>query len=142
MAALVAPYTYPGKIVRCRDVDTVVVDVDRGEGNWTLGRVFRLHGCNGIEAKAPGGAWCAEQLEQVMPAGRRVLVTSLKPGRDIDPDRYGGRWVARIVTEGGDLTDLLIKAGLAVKWDGRGGKPVPVWPIPAGVPTLASLLDA
>lgn len=142
MTALVPPYTYPGRIARCRDVDTVIVDVDRGENLWTMGRVFRLWGCNGIEDADPGGAWCAEQLEAAMYPGRPVLISSLKPGKDIAPDRYGGRWVARIITEAGDLTDLLIRAGLAVPWNGRGKKPVPAWPIAPGTPTLAGLLAA
>lgn len=141
MGKLVAPFTYGARIVRCRDVDTVVVDLDRGEGLWSHGWVGRLYGCNGIESADPGGEWSAGELEAAMPAGRFVLVSSLKPGKDIAPDRYGGRWVAKITTEGGDLTDLLIRAGLAVKWNGRGKKPTPAWPIPAGLPRLADLVN-
>lgn len=141
MPKLVAPYTYGATVVRCRDVDTVVLNVDRGEGNWSLGWVGRMYGCNGLESDDPGGPWSASELEAALPAGRFVLVSSLKPGKDIAPDRYGGRWVAKVTTEGGDLTQLLIAAGLAVKWNGRGTKPKPAWPIPASTPRLADLVN-
>jgi endonuclease YncB( thermonuclease family) len=143
VGVLVAPYTYGARIVRCRDVDTVLVDVDRGEQLWTLARVFRLYGCNGLDPEdtAVGAEWAAAQLAAALPPGRFVLVSSLKPGKDIGPDRYGGRWVAKITTEGGDLTELLIAAGLAVKWNGRGKKPKPAWPVPAGLPRLADLVN-
>lgn len=140
--ALVAPYTYGAAVAVLRDVDTVRLHVDRGEGDWSLSRVYRLHGCNGLEESDPGGAWAAAELAGVMYPGRFVLVSSLKPGKDIAADKYGGRWVARITTEGGDLTDLLIRAGLAVKWNGRGPKPKPAWPIPEGTPRLADLVPA
>lgn len=136
---LVAPFVFGATILRLRDVDTVVLQVDRGWDDLSK-RVFRLHGCNGREEKDPGGDWCAAQLEAEMYPGRRVLVTSLKPGTDFPADKYGGRWVAKITTEGGNLTDLLIKAGLAAKWNGRLRKPLPPWPIPDGTPTLAELM--
>lgn len=138
--ALVAPYTYGAAVVRCRDVDTVLLHVDRGEGDWSLKRAYRLHGCNGLETDEPGGAFSTTELAAVMHPGRFVLVSSLKPGKDIAPDRYGGRWVAKITTEGGDLTELLIRAGLAVKWNGRGKAPKPAWPIAPGTPRLADLI--
>src|SRR5207237_9804211 len=97
-------------------------------------------GCNGLGSSAAGGPEAAAALEAVLPAGRFVLASSLKPGSDFPADKYGGRWLVKIMTEGGDLTDLLIRAGLAVKWNGRGKKPKPAWPIPAGTPRLADLV--
>lgn len=141
MPKLLAPFTFGARIVRCRDVDTVVVDLDRGEGLVQQGWVGRLYGCNGLEDEDEGGDWAAAEIEAAMPPGRFVLASSLKPGKDIAPDRYGGRWVCKIHTEGGDLTALLIAAGLAVKWNGRGKKPKPAWPIPAGTPRLADLAN-
>jgi hypothetical protein len=137
---LLAPYTFGALIVACRDVDTIKVHVDRGEGQWSHNRVYRLPGCNGAELATVAGAWCADELEREMYPGRYVLISSLKPGKDIEPDKYGGRWVARVATEGGDLTGLLITAGLAAPWNGRGKKPVPPWPVPAGTPRLADLI--
>lgn len=148
MTSLVAPYTFGARIVRFRDADTVVVDVDRGWDD-TSRRVFRLPKCNAMDGDSSvEGAEAAVEaalaaVNQAFPAGLFVLVSSLKPGKDIQPDAYGGRWVGNVVTDAGPLHELLIRSGWAARWDGRSQpKPVPAWPRPAGTPELADLLAA
>lgn len=116
--------TFQGaRVVRVIDGDTVVLDVDLGFNVWLCNQSFRLAGCNAIEHSSPGGAEAAANLATLLPAGSLITLTSLKP------DKFGGRYDAIItLPDGDDLTRLLVATGWAAAWDGRGPKPVPVWP--------------
>lgn len=142
---LVPPYTFGARIVRFRDADTVVLDVDHGRDITLRSQVYRLPGCNSWdEEQQPEAAAAAEEaVARAFQPGRLVLVSSLKPGKDIAPDAYGGRWVGKVTTEAGDLSELLIQCGWAAPWNGRTQpKPVPVWPRPDGSLELEDLLHA
>ncbi len=137
MEDLTPPYTFGAVVRRIIDGDTLEVDSDHGRGVWMHGQVYRLIG-NAREDEEPGGAEAAENLAALV--GMPVLLRSLKPGKDFPADRWGGRWLARITVPGGDLAELLIRSGWMAPWNGRGVKPVPVWPRPAGLPEFADLL--
>lgn len=140
MAALTVPYLYLAVVTRIIDGDTLEVDEDHGKKLWLRDEPYRLHGGNSWERSEPGGAEAKANLGILV--GARVRLRSYKPGKDVEPDKWGGRWLARIDTTAGDLTSLLIASGWMVAWDGRGPKPKPVWPRPAGLPDFASLLAA
>lgn len=126
------PYTYNASVVRVIDGDTVIMDVDLGFDLWIRNQSFRLLGINAREHDVPGGIEAAANLATILPAGRIVAITSVKP------DKYGSRYDAQIdLMAGQDLSTLLIQTGWAAPWNGQGVKPVPLWPrpTPAGVTT-------
>jgi micrococcal nuclease len=119
------PYTYNASVVRVIDGDTVIMDVDLGFGLWIRGQSFRLLGINAREHDVPGGLEAAANLATLLPAGRVVTITSVKP------DKYGSRYDVQIdLMAGQDLSTLLIQTGWAAAWNGQGQKPVPLWPRP------------
>lgn len=74
----------------------------------------------GVDAPELFGPKCAEEREKAERA-KRFVEDFLKGGdatlHDIGRDKYGGRVVARIETEDGDLSAALVDAGLAVRSD-------------------------
>jgi micrococcal nuclease len=115
---------YPvAQVVRVIDADTLVLDVDLGFGVWQRYQSFRLLGCNGREHSDVGGLEATANLAAMLPAGTFVSLTSIKP------DKYGGRYDARItLPDGRDLTQVLVTEGWVAVWNGKGLKPVPPWP--------------
>lgn len=116
-------YVYRGRVARVVDGDTVLFDVDLGFGLWLHDQSFRLRGLNAREHSMPGGREAADNLARVLPVGALVGLQSVKP------DKYGGRYDARIeLDDGTDLVAQLIADGWAAPWTGTGVKPVPPWP--------------
>lgn len=137
-------YTYRGQVLAVHDGDTLRVDldlvgvagrhhdVDLGFDVHLAGHRLRLRedvrlfGCNARELTAPGGVEARDHLAQLLPAGVWVTVQTFKP------DKYGGRYDARItLPDGRDVTTVMCADGYATPWNGTGTKPVPPWPIPA-----------
>lgn len=126
-------YTYSATVAAVHDGDTLSFVIDLGF-NIFLHPVndrdrermsFRLLGCNARELSQPGGPEARDHLAQLLPAGAKVTVTSLKP------DKYGGRWLAVVtLADGSDLVRQLVDEGWAAPWDGTGPKPIPPWPRP------------
>lgn len=116
-------FRYAADVVRVIDGDTVVLDVDLGFGVWLHAQNFRLLGINAREKTAAGGAAARANLTAMLPAGTRLVVTSVKP------DKYGGRYDGALtLADGRDVSRELIVTGWAAAWDGNGVKPVPPWP--------------
>lgn len=126
------PFAYNATVLEVHDGDTLIVDVDRGmydRSTW----VVRLTGLNTIEITAPGGVATRDYLRELLPLGTPVVLYTVKP------DKYGSRKGDRRVVnsvvhyldaEGveQELHKTLIAGGWALAWNGRGTKPVPVWP--------------
>ena len=127
--AIPAPFVYNATILTVHDGDTLTVRVDRGNRDYSEWDI-RLLGCNAQELAALGGVNARDHLRELLPAGTRVVLQTVRP------DKYGGRWLARVwyPTTGGpvDLAQHLIDTGWAAAWDGKGAKPVPAWPRPVG----------
>lgn len=115
---------YPtAQVVRVVDGDTVILDIDLGFNTWRRYESFRLIGCNARERSTAGGPEAHANLQTLLPVGAWVSLTSVRP------DKYGGRYDARIyLPDGRDLTQVLIDSGWAAPWDGRGPRPIPTWP--------------
>jgi micrococcal nuclease len=123
MSAFDPSFRYAAELVRVIDGDTVVLDVDLGFGVWIRAQSFRLLGINAREKSQAGGAAARENLSRLLPAGARLVVTSVKP------DKYGGRYDGALtLADGRDVSRELIVTGWAAPWDGTGAKPVPPWP--------------
>lgn len=122
MTAL-SPYRYNARVDRIVDADTAVLQVDLG---WRLSLLMtvRLLGMNAREHNEPGGAEATRYLAGLIPVGTSVVLDSLKL------DKFAGRCDGLIwLADGRNVTDAMIAAGMAARWDGRGARPVPAWPI-------------
>jgi endonuclease YncB( thermonuclease family) len=137
---LTVPHLYLAVVTRIVDGDTIEVDEDHGKDVVLARQIYRLHGGNAWDQGQPGRESAKANLQNIV--GLAVRIRSYKPGKDVEPDKWGGRWLARVETNAGDLTDLLIASGWMVAWDGRGKAPTPVWPRPAGLPDFAALIAA
>lgn len=120
-----APFLYNVWVTEVIDGDTIRCRVDRGDydySTWTI----RLLGVNARELAQYGGYEAKANLEALLPAETRCVLATVKP------DKYGGRKVASVAFKHKgaelDLSELLIATGWAAAWDGKGAKPVPVWP--------------
>lgn len=117
-------------------VDAVVLKVIDGDTvrvsariwlNQTVETLVRLKGVDTPELK---GA-CPREKELAAQA-RAVVMQSLPEGEtvqllDVEPDKYGGRVVARLQTpDGKDLSAVLIASGLAYAY--HGGRKTPWCP--------------
>uniref|UniRef100_A0AAU3I7W5 TNase-like domain-containing protein n=1 Tax=Streptomyces sp. NBC_01393 TaxID=2903851 RepID=A0AAU3I7W5_9ACTN len=122
-------YEYNAIVTDVHDGDTVTVDLDLGVDTWKHAFHVRLLGGNARELKDPGGAEAHANLSALLPLGSRVVVLSHKTGHDIEPDKYGGRYLASItLPDGRDLATLLVEQQWLAPWDGKGARPLPPWP--------------
>jgi endonuclease YncB( thermonuclease family) len=115
-------YTYAATVLDVHDGDTIKVRVDLGFVPVLIETSVRLLGCNAIELDAPGGMESRDHL-RALALGQSVFLRTVKP------DKFGGRYDAQVTLPGDvDLVTTLIADGWAAPWDGKGPKPVPVWP--------------
>jgi endonuclease YncB( thermonuclease family) len=120
-------YVYAAVVNRVIDGDTLRVSVDLGMATWRHDVTVRLLGCNAAERGTPGGDAAAGNLAALLPTGAAVVLRTVKA------DKFGDRYDAAVtMPDGTDLVATLISTGWAAAWDGRGAKPVPPWPRPAG----------
>lgn len=99
-------WTYPARVRRVIDGDTLELDIDLG---FHVGYrcSVRLAGVNCPEPDEPGGAAAAGYVVEVLAgANDRVIVHTQR-----DPDRSFARYVADVSVSGSDLAGLLIAAG-------------------------------
>jgi hypothetical protein len=132
------PLTRPCVVVSVHDADSAKIFIDRGGDDWWLTNI-RLHGCAGRELKDPGGPEARDYL--------RGLLARITPPTVPDMflpkwqgqcellkyDKFGGRIQGRLWLPGSplDVSMMLVQAGFAVPWDGKGVQPKPAWPLPA-----------
>lgn len=123
-------YVYTGTVLSVHDGDTLTArliadPVDVGFGTRVTAsqdQVCRLLGMNARELAMPGGPEARDHLTALLGAGP-LRVTSVKW------DKYGGRADCLIqLPDGTSVTDLMIRDGYALAWNGKGTKPVPPWP--------------
>jgi micrococcal nuclease len=116
-------FTYPARVVRVVDGDTVVLDVDLGFHVWLRDQSFRLLGVNARERSEPGGKEARLNLVELLPVNLNVVISSVRN------DKYGGRYDATVrLPDDSDLGMTLIRTQWAAAWDGYGEKPIPPWP--------------
>jgi hypothetical protein len=99
------------------DADTGLFRVDRGNRDYSVWSV-RVLGCAARELADPGGPEARDWLRMLLPVGTPVVLTTAKP------DKFGGRIDAHVWFQavGGpaDLTEVMIGAGWAARWNGTG----------------------
>lgn len=114
---------YPAAILEVIDGDTLVVTADLGFDVWYRVHV-RLLGINAREKTDPGGPEARAHLAGLLSPGLRVLLQSDRW------DKYGGRALGYVhLSDGRDVAEVMADDGYAARWDGRGSRPVPPWPI-------------
>jgi endonuclease YncB( thermonuclease family) len=120
-------YEYAATVIAVHDGDTCTADIDAGFYVHVITPI-RLLGCNAIELAQAGGVEARDNLAALL-LGQHVTLRTVKP------DKFGGRYDAAVtLPDGRDLVAVLIAAGWAVAWNGRGKAPVPVWPRLADLP--------
>lgn len=120
-------YRYKATVERVSDGDTVCLHVDLGHYVYARLRC-RLHSTNVFEKDQPGGPEAGAYLRHLLPPGTEVIV------RSVETDRYAGRFVGQLfLPDGRDVSEVMVAAGFAAPWDGRGERPLPPWPRPDAV---------
>jgi endonuclease YncB( thermonuclease family) len=123
-------HEYEAVVVRVIDGDTLELNVDLGFKTWRIGS-FRLAGINAREKSQPGGAEAKAHLVQLLPAGKKLLISSIKV------DKYGDRydcWASFALEEPPgqvqrvSLQSYLVANQWAAWWDGSGERKIPSWP--------------
>lgn len=129
------PRTYPASVISVTDADTISVFLDQGgDGYWRTN--LRLDGGNAREHNEPGGQEAIAYLRQLVTPVVATTVAELFafPATVVSLhwDKFGGRVDGNLLVPGvGDVMQVLIRAGYAAAWNGRGPKPRPPWPIPS-----------
>lgn len=114
---------YAGTIVSWHDGDTGHISVYDPALGVPVILTVRLLGINAPELTEPGGREVTAALSNLLPPGRAVILTGLKP------DKYGGRADAAVQSaDGTDVSSWLLSRGYAVPWTGVGPKPSVPWP--------------
>jgi endonuclease YncB( thermonuclease family) len=130
------PRRYPMVVVSVTDGDSFRAFHDRGGNDWWLIGI-RLHGIAARELSDPGGPEAREYLRGLLsPISPPMLSDMFLPRwqgecESLKWDKYADRMHARVWLPGftHDVSTLLIQAGFATPWDGRGAQPKPPWPI-------------
>ena len=133
----VEPRTYPkSKVIKVTDGDTADVLLNLGNGIWQE-MSLRIDGINcwdetkSIPESYAAAAAAKEYAAHLLPAGWLASGGPVITVVVLKWDKYGGRQNARIyLPDGRDFGEVMIYAGHAARWDGRGKAPVPPWPIP------------
>lgn len=131
------PRTYPASVIRAVDADSIIVLLDMGAYvYWRTN--LRLNGGNCREKNEPGGQEAIVHLRELVAPVVALSVTSLfdMPATvvSLKYDKFGGRVDGDLIVPGvGNVMQIMIRNGYAAPWDGKGPRPVPVWPpVPAG----------
>jgi micrococcal nuclease len=102
-------WTYPARVVRVVDADTVVLDIDLGMKTWRLGERCRLAGINAPEIGTNEGLMARVFVDEMLAAtSRNVTFTSHSL------DKYGRPLGSVRLADGRILNALILDAGHAV----------------------------
>jgi micrococcal nuclease len=117
-------FTYRAVMVAVHDGDTITVDVDLGWNVWRRFEALRLAGIDAPELATDAGKAARDWLAAKLPAGMAVTIQTEKDRRE----KYGRMLATIWGNDHGDvwadsLNELLIDAGHAKPWDGKGPRP-------------------
>lgn len=120
-------WTYPARLYRVVDGDSLILTVDIGF-RMTTQQPFRLLGVNCPENRgvdAVYGKLCTEYVKSYLRENDFFDMPELEITTHKSPDSFG-RWLAEVYVDGTDLVnDVLIPQGWGVPWDGKGKNPRP-----------------
>jgi len=108
-------YEYNAKVVRWKDGDTAVLDVDCGF-NCHFIETFRVARINAPALSTVEGIAATEFAAQLLPIGTNVMIHSSKRETPIKEEKYG-RWLAEIILpDGTNFGDKMLENGMAILW--------------------------
>ena len=110
-------YEYAALVTRIVDGDTIDLVVDLGL-RVKIDARCRLYGINAPERGTPGSGQATLWLSDKIPPGTRVNVHTYK-----DRTEKYGRWLVDVFLDGECINDSAVEAAVAVRWDGKGGRP-------------------
>jgi len=114
-------YYYKATVVKVKDGDTIVCDIDVGFGMSYNNVTCRFNGYNAPESRGREKKFgkIATQAIKVL-EGNEIIIKTTKTGSF-------GRWLVDIyIPHNGrhyNLIDRLVKMGYGVRWDGKGKRP-------------------
>lgn len=104
-------WTYRAVVVRWKDGDTLVVNIDQGFHDWKHDQPLRLIGIDAPDvqpAKEAARAFCHERW----PPGTELVVRTVQDKRG-DETRSFERWLAEAWGKGVSLAETILAAGHA-----------------------------
>jgi len=118
-------YEYRAVIVRWKDGDTFVAHIDQGFHDWKHDQSLRLLGIDAPD-KQPGKEAARAYAAEKWPPGTELTIRTVRDKRGSETTTFE-RWMAeawdREGAYGDSISDLLIDAGHAKPWDGKGAHP-------------------
>ncbi len=102
-------FTYSAIVERVIDGDTIDVHIDLGFDIWHSVRL-RLAGIDAPERFTEDGKIVTEYVRDIL-EGQTVIITTTKT------DKYG-RYLADVILDDTSVSDILVKMGYAVPYDG------------------------
>jgi endonuclease YncB( thermonuclease family) len=115
-------YRYRAVLIRWKDADTCVADIDVGFKLWAHGVELRLMGIQAPD-KQPAKQQATDWARDLWPEGCELIVQTVRDAKDREVTTFE-RWMAHAWdTTGLSIADELVDAGMAVRWDGRGERP-------------------
>ena len=116
-------HEYQATIVRVIDGDTIDVDIDLGFDNWLHKQRIRLCGIDTPESRTRDkqekvhGLLAKKCVQENLEVGKSYPLRTTKKGKF-------GRYLGEFKTGKGFITKILIKAKLAVIYDGQNKKEI------------------
>ncbi len=108
-------YKYQAEVVANYDGDTITLLVDCGLGTYRRER-FRLNRINTPELRGPErakGLAARDYLQAMVPVGSKIQIQTIKDRQNRDKQEKFGRYLGEILTDRGNINDLLVHAGFA-----------------------------
>lgn len=109
-------YQYNAIIRDVHDGDTYTLDIDLGLCCWLLSQKLRLAHANAPELNTPEGVASRAYVAELLPAGSRVVIDTVKSTGD--KEKFG-RWLMAVtLPDGTDLATRMIADHQAVPYEG------------------------
>ena len=120
-------WTWPDAVVtRIIDGDTLDMKVTRDLGFGGTASVvvrLRLNRINASPAYTDARKAATAYLSGLLPLGGVFPLTTTGPYKYGGPSTSPGEWMAEIELPTGNVSDLMVAAGMAVYWNGEGPRP-------------------
>lgn len=119
-------YRYTAEVIEAHDGDTLRVNFDYGFGIIDQNKLLRLAGIQAPELKDPGGKEARDYLAKLCKPGSIVLVQTIYDKMEKYGRFFGYVWHMPgygQLGENSSVNRLMIQAGHAVAWDGKGRRP-------------------
>lgn len=118
--------SYPCKIVDVIDGDTVIVDIDRGHGQWSLAEKIRLRLSDSAEMSSTDpklqqmAQLAHRRVQELLPVGSsQRLRTYYTPKSKVEEREKFGRFQGDFIISDIPLTLLLFEESLTVRYKGE-----------------------